>query len=447
MGLVKAAGEAVTKLLGDQWREYFYCDALSENVLMAKGKKRITANSSNTKGAENVITNGSVVVVNEGQAMLIVEQGAIVEFAAEAGAYTFNSKTESTIFYGGLGEGIKGSWETFKRRFTFGGDTGNDQRVYYVNTKEIFGNLFGTATPIPYRVVDRNIGLDMDTQIRCNGEYTYEIENPLLFYKNVCGNEPDCYTRDRLDRTMKAEFVSALQPALGQLSSQGIRFSEIINHTEDLAAAMNVALTKKWLDLRGIKVTSVAINPPSLPPEVQKKINELQTTATMRDPGMAAAHMVQAQATAMNTAAGNEGGAMMGFMGMNMAQMAGGMNANQLFQMSAQQPAAPTPAPAPVVPIKTAAPEVATNSWTCACGMVNTGKFCIECGASKPADGWTCACGAVNKGKFCPECGAKKPASEPLYRCDKCGWEPADPKNPPKFCPECGDRFDDSDIK
>ena len=447
MGLIKAAAETVDKLLGDQWREYFYCDALSDTVLMAKGQKRIGANSSNTRGADNVITNGSTIVVNEGQAMMIVEQGAIVEFAAEAGAYTFNSKTESTIFYGGLFEGIKGSWETFKRRFTFGGDVGNDQRVYYFKTNEVFGNLFGTATHIPYRVVDRNIGLDMDTQIRCNGEYTFKIWDPITFYKNVCGNEPDCYTRDRIEKTMKSEFISALQPALGQLSSQGIRFSEVINHTEDLAEAMNVALTKKWKEKRGIIVSSVSMNPPSLPPEIQKKLTDMQTSARLRDPGLAAAHMVEAQATAMNTAAGNEAGAMMGFMGMNMAQMAGGMNAGQLFQMSAQQPA-PAPAPvAPVAPIKTGAPEPAANSWTCACGMVNTGKFCIECGASKPADGWTCACGAVNKGKFCPECGAKKPASEPLYRCDKCGWEPADPKNPPKFCPECGDRFDDSDIK
>lgn len=451
MGLIKAAAESVKTLLADQWREYFYCDALSDNVLMVKGQKRIGPNSSNTKGADNIISNGAVIAVNEGQAMMIVEQGAIVEFAAEAGAYTFNSKTESSIFYGGLGEGIKGSWETFKRRFTFGGDTAMDQRVYFFKINEVFGNLFGTATPIPYRVVDRNIGLDMDTQIRCNGEYTFKIWDPMLFYKNVCGNEPECYTRDRLERTMKSEFVSALQPALGQLSSQGIRFSEIINHTEDLAAAMNVALTKKWKELRGIIVSSVSINPPSLPPEIQKKLTEMQTSARLRDPGLAAAHMVEAQATAMNTAAGNKGGAMMGFMGMNMAQAAGGMNANQLFQMSAQQPVA-APAPAvPVTPIKTGAPEPAAapapNSWTCACGMVNSGKFCTDCGASKPADGWTCACGAVNKGKFCPECGAKKPAAEPLYRCDKCGWEPADPKNPPKFCPECGDRFDDSDIK
>ena len=444
MGLIKAAAESVSRIFADQWREYFYCDAMPENVLMVKGKKRINANSSNTKGAENVITHGSTIVVNEGQCMMIVEQGAIVEFAAEAGAYTFDSKTEATIFYGGLGQGIKGSWETFKRRFTFGGDTGMDQRVYYFNLKEIMGNLYGTSSPIPYRVVDRNIGLDMDTQIRCNGEYSYKITDPILFYKNVCGNETESYTRDRLDRTMKAEFVTALQPALGKLSAQGIRFSEIISHTEDLAQAMNEALTKKWSGLRGISVASVAMNPPSLPPEIQKKLTDMQTSARLRDPGLAAAHMIEAQATAMNTAAGNEGGAMMGFMGMNMAQMAGGMNANQLFQMSAQQPAAPAPvapAPAPV------APAAAANSWTCACGMVNTGKFCTDCGASKPADGWTCACGAVNKGKFCPECGAKKPAAEPLYRCDKCGWEPADPKNPPKFCPECGDRFDDSDIK
>ena len=443
MGLIKAASESVSKILGDQWREYFYCDAISEDVLMVKGKKRIGSNSSNVKGADNIITNGSVVVVNEGQCMMIVEQGAIVEFAAEAGAYTFNSKTESTIFYGGLGEGIKGSWETFKRRFTFGGDTAMDQRVYYFNLKEIYGNRFGTPSPISYRVVDRNIGLDMETTLRCNGEYSYKITDPMLFYKNIAGNEPECYTRDRLDRTMKSEFVTALQPALGALSSKGIRPSDLINHTMELSEAVNEVLTKKWSGLRGISVVSVSVNSATIPQEDIDRMKELQTTAVYRNPGMAGAHMVAAQAEAMKTAAGNKGGAMMGFMGMNMAQAAGGMNAAQFFQMDAQQRAA---APAPAAPAPEAAAPAA-NSWTCACGATNTGKFCVECGASKPADGWTCACGAVNKGKFCPECGAKKPAGAPLYRCDKCGWEPADPKNPPKFCPECGDRFDENDIQ
>ena len=442
MGLIKTAIETFNSVQSEQWREFFYCDSMPENVLVKKGVKRTTSRTSNTKGTDNIITNGSVIVVNEGQCMMIVDQGAIVEFTAEPGEFTYNASTEPTIFYGELGANLKQTWEVMKRRFTFGADTAKDQRIYYFNLKEIMGNKFGTPTPIPFRIVDNNIGLDMDTSIRCNGLYSYKITNPMLFYKEICGNVTEDYTRDRMDQMLKAEFIDRLAPALGQISAKGIRYSEITLHSADLADAMNEQLSAKWSELRGISVVSVAMNPITLPDDVAEQIRTLQTTAVYRNPGMAGAAMVGAQAEAMKIAAGNEGGAMMGFMGMNMAQTAGGMNANQLFQMDAQQKAA-APAPAPAQ----AAAPAAANSWTCACGMVNTGKFCVECGASKPADGWTCACGAVNKGKFCPECGAKKPAAAPLYRCDKCGWEPADPKNPPKFCPECGDRFDDSDIQ
>ena len=444
MGLIQAAKGTISSILADQWAEYFYCDSMPDNVLVTKGKKRISGKSSNTKGSDNIITNGSVIVVNEGQCMMIVEQGAIVEFSAVAGAFTYNSKTEPSLFIGNLGENIKGTWEVMKRRFVFGADTGMDQRIYYFNLKEIMENKFGTPSPIPFRIVDNNIGLDMDTSIRCNGLYSYKITDPMLFYKNVCGNVSEDYTRDRMDSTLKTEFISHLQPALGDISAQGIRYSEITRHSTELADAMNAALSAKWSEKRGISVVSVSMNPLTLPDDVAEQIRTLQTTAVYRNPGMAGAAMVGAQAEAMKIAAGNQGGAMMGFMGMNMAQTAGGMNANQLFQMDAQQRAA---APAPAAPAAPAPAAPAANSWTCACGATNTGKFCVECGASKPADGWTCACGAVNKGKFCPECGAKKPAAAPLYRCDKCGWEPADPKNPPKFCPECGDRFDDNDIQ
>ena len=433
MGLIKAAFGAVSTVLADQWREYFYCDSMAENVLVTKGVKRISGKSSNTKGSDNVISNGAVIAVNEGQCMMIVEQGQIVEFAAEAGEFTWDSSTEPTIFYGGLGQGIKGSWETFKRRFTFGGDTAKDQRVYFFNIKEILGNKFGTPAPVPFRVVDRNIGLDVDISIRCNGEYSYKITDPMLFYKNVCGNETQDYTRDKVDGQQKSEFMTALQPAFAKISAMGIRYSALPGHTAELAEAMDDALTSKWSGLRGISVVSVGVNSATASKEDEDMIKELQKSAVFRNTNMAAAHMVQAQAEAMKAAAANENGAMMGFMGMNMAQAAGGMNANQLFQMAQQQPQQPAPAPA--------APQ---GGWQCKCGAVNTGKFCTECGASQ---GWVCSCGAVNKGKFCSECGAKKPASEPLYRCDKCGWEPEDPKNPPKFCPECGDRFDSNDIQ
>lgn len=431
MGLIKAALGSVSSVLADQWREYFYCDSMDANVLVSKGQKRIGSKSSNTKGSENIISNGAVIAVNEGQCMMIVEQGQIVEFSAEAGEFTWDASTESTIFYGGLGKGIKGSWENLKRRFTFGGDTGKDQRVYFFNLKEIMGNKFGTPSPVPFRVVDQNIGLDVDISIRCNGEYSYKLTDPMLFYKNVCGNVSSDFTREQLDSQLKSEFITALQPAFADISAAGIRYSALPGHTAELANAMNDALTTKWSGLRGISVVSVGINSATASDEDEEMIKELQKSAVFRNTNMAAAHMVQAQAEAMKAAAANENGAMMGFMGMNMAQQAGGINANALYQMGQnQQPAAP-----------------AANSWTCSCGAVNTGKFCAECGAPKPFDGWKCSCGAVNKGKFCIECGAKKPAGTHLYRCDKCGWEPADPKNPPRFCPECGDRFDEEDAK
>ena len=439
MGLIKAALGSVGSVLADQWKEYFYCDSMAANVLVTKGKKRTSSRSSNTKGSDNIISNGSVVAVNEGQCMMIVEQGKIVEFAAEAGEYTWNSSSEPTIFQGGL-EGLEGSWETLKRRFAFGGDTAKDQRVYFFNLKELVGNKYGTPAPIPFRVVDNNIGLDMDVSIRCNGEYSYKIADPMLFYKNVCGNVSQDYTRDQLDSQLKSEFLTALQPAFARISALGIRYSALPGHTMELAQAMNEVLSGKWGATRGLAIVAVGVNSVTASAEDEATIKELQKSAVFRNTNMAAAHMVQAQAEAMKTAAGNKNGAMMGFMGMNMAQSAGGFNANSLFQMG-QQPSA---APAPAAP---AAPAADANTWKCSCGAVNTGKFCMECGASKPADGWVCSCGAVNKGKFCSECGAKKPASEPLYRCDKCGWEPEDPRHPPKFCPECGDKFDDEDIR
>lgn len=433
MGLIKAALGSVSTVLADQWREYFYCDSMSENVLVVKGQKRTSSRSSNTKASDNIISNGSVVVVNEGQCMMIVDQGAIVEFTAEPGEFTWNSSSEPSIFYGGLGQGIKGSWELFKRRFTFGADTGKDQRVYYFNLKEIISNLYGTSNPVPFRLVDANIGLDMDVSVRCNGEYSYRITDPMLFYKNVCGNVTEMYTRQQLDSQLKSEFLTALQPALAKISSLGIRYYELSAHTEALAVAMDEALSEKWSALRGISVVSVSVNSVTIPPEDQKLIQNLQKAAVYRNASMAGAAMVDAQAEAMKSAAKNENGAMTAFMGMGMAQQAGGLNTNALFEMAQQQQ--------PQSPVQ---PEA--EGWVCKCGAKNSGKFCMECGSPKPEDdSWTCHCGSVNKGNFCPECGSKKPGG--LYRCSKCGWEPKDPKNPPKFCPQCGDKFDNSDMQ
>ncbi len=438
MGLIKAGIGALGGTLADQWKEFFYCDAIDKDILVVKGKKQISGRSSNTKGNDNIISNGSGIAVADGQCMMIVEQGKVVEVCAEPGEFTYDSSTEPSIFAGSLGQSIIDTFKTIGKRFTYGGDTGKDQRVYYFNTKEIIDNKFGTPTPIPFRVVDRNIGLDIDVSVRCSGIYSYKISNPLLFYTNVCGNVEYDYARGELDNQLKTEFISALQPAFSDLSEKELRPNAIPGHADELAEAMNGALTKKWSELRGISVVSIAMNPITLPEEDAELIKKAQHAAIMRDPSMAAATLVGAQADAMKAAASNEAGAMTGFMGMGMAMNAGGTNVQNLFSMGEerrQQEKAAAPAPS------------AEGGWKCSCGAVNTGKFCVECGSPKPTDGWKCACGAVNKGKFCPECGAKKPAGAPLYRCDKCGFEPEDPKNPPKFCPECGDRFDEGDIK
>ena len=446
MGLIKAGIGALGSTLADQWKEFFYCEAMPKEVLVTKGRKQISGRSSNTKGSDNIISNGSGIAVADGQCMMIVEQGKIVEVCAEPGQYTYDTSSEPSIFSGNLSESIKESFRTLGKRFTFGGDTAKDQRVYYFNTKELIDNKFGTPNPIPFRVVDSKIGLDVDVSVRCSGVYSYKMADPLLFYTNVCGNVSEEYTRDELDGQLKTEFISALQPAFGRLSDLEMRPNQIVSHNTELENAMNAALSEKWGALRGLQVVSIALGSVTLPDEDAEMIKTLQRSAVMRDPTMAAATLVGAQADAMKTAAGNSAGAMTGFMGMGMAMNAGGgMNAQNLYAMGQQQPVQPQQPQQPAQPAP-AAP--AADAWTCSCGATVTGKFCTECGSPRPAqNGWVCSCGAVNKGKFCSECGAKKPESAPLYRCDECGWEPEDPAHPPKFCPECGDPFNDNDRK
>ncbi len=429
MGLISAALAAGGGVLADQWKEYFYCDAIDADVLMTRGMKRTSGRGgSNNRGEDNVISNGSVVAVNDGQCMIITDQGEIVEVCAEPGEFVYDTSKEPSIFAGKLGSSIIESFKTFGRRFTFAGQAAREQRVYYFNTKEIIGNKYGTASPVPFRVVDQNIGLDVDIAIRCNGEYSYHMADPILFYKNVCGNVTTEYNREEIDSQLKSELLTALQPAFARISEMGIRYSAVVAHTAELADALNAELSKKWRELRGIEIVSFGVNSLKASAEDEAMIKELQRNATLRNPNMAAAHLVGAQAAAMQSAAANENaGPMMAFAGMNMANMAGGMNAGQLFQMGQQQgypqqqggipPGAnqntvgmqPTPAPQPQP-----APAAA-GGWVCPkCGAQNQGKFCTECGEKKPEapaqKGWFCPeCGHQNEGKFCTECGTARP--------------------------------------
>lgn len=476
MGLMKAAKDAVSTMMSDQWREYFYCDTLSNDILAVKGQKKVTdGRNSNRKGIDNIISNGSIIAVNEGQCMLIVEQGEIVEFCGDAGEFVYDASTEPSLFYGSLGESVAGTFRNIGRRFSFGGSTARDQRIYYINTKEIMSNLFGTATPIPFRVIDENIALDMEAGLRCNGQYSFKITDPLIFYKNICGNVTDDYNRSELQGQMKSELITALQPAFARLSGMGIRYSALAAHSMEISRALREELSSLWGELRGIEVVTVSINSATLSEKDAEYITSLQKEAAYSSDKMARAMWNKARAEALVGASQNDGGAFVGFMGMNMADAMGrtmdmtqqnqggerfagpggmmgaaaavgagfGMNANQaagaMPGMNEGQGAAGMAGgqvqQAPVL------------GWSCSCGQTdNRGKFCSNCGQKKPEEaGWTCSCGTVNKGKFCMECGQKRPEGAPIYKCDKCGWEPEDPAHPPKFCPECGDSFDEND--
>ncbi len=441
MGLIKAALGSAGGVLADQWKDYFYCESLPADVLVVKGAKRASGRSSNTKGSDNIISNGSIVNVADGQCMLIVESGKVVDLCAEPGEYTYDTGTEPSLFAGNLSENIKAVFQEVGKRFTFGGEAPKDQRIYYFNTKEIMGNKYGTPNPVPFRVVDERAGIDIDIGLRCFGEYSYRIVNPMLFYKNVTGNVTDAFTRQQIESQLRTEFLTKLQPAFAKMSAMGIRYSAIPGHTTELSDALREQLAASWGSRLGIEVAVVGVSSLRANEEDEQMIKDMQRTAAYTDPKLAMAYMVGSKGQAMRDAANNAGGAAVGFMGMNMA---GGMNdgtMQTLYQMNQQQQAAqPTPAPAPVQ-------KPAGNTWTCKCGTENAGKFCLECGSPKPVvDSWTCQCGAVNKGKFCPECGAKKPAGIPQYKCDKCGWEPEKGATPPKFCPECGDPFDQGDL-
>ena len=437
MGLIRAALKSAGGVFADQWKEYFYCDALNADTLVVKGQKRMGRRSANRKGSDNIITNGSVIAVADGQCMILVDQGRVAEVCAEPGEFIYDSSTEPTVFCGDLAQGLADTFEMIGKRFTFGGEPPKDQRVYYVNIKEITGNKYGTANPVPFRVVDQNIGLDLDIAIRCFGEYSYRISDPILFYTNVCGNVADAYTRMELDSQLKSELQTALQPAFARISGMGIRYSALPGHTMELADALNEVLSSKWRELRGLEIVSFGVSSVKASEEDEAMMKELQRNATFRDPEWPLARP-QLWGRRRGTEASPD---------VFWGSAAPGQKLSPWLHSPGREGAGSSRACRRVPGL--GSPRQA-DTWVCSCGATVSGNFCGECGKKRPEPqqaGWTCpSCGTVNQGKFCQECGARKPSGVPLYRCDKCGWQPEDPMHPPKFCPECGDPFDDNDI-
>ena len=405
MGLISAGLGAIGGVLADQWKEYFYCEAMDKDVLMTKGVKHTSGRSTNTKGSDNIITNGSGIAVADGQAMIIVDDGKVVEFCAEPGRFTWDASSEPSIFTGNLWQSIKDTFKVLGKRFAYGGDTGKDQRIYYFNTKELIDNKFGTQNPIPFRIVDQRANVDLELSVRCAGVYSYRIADPILFYAKVMGNVRSEYRREEIDLQLKSEFISALQPAFAKLSAMQLRPSEIIAHNTELEQAMNEVLSQKWGELRGLEVVSVALSTVTMPEEDQERLKMLQTAATLSNPNLGAGYMTASLGSALNTAAANENGAMAGLMGVGMGMnMGGGQIANMYAagQQYNQQPQ-----------YQQQAQQQAANAWICpVCGNQNNGNFCPQCGAKKPEvkPGWICPnCGTANTTNFCAQCGTKRP--------------------------------------
>ena len=294
MGLIKAITGAAGGVLADQWKEFFYCDSLGADVLCKRGQKKVSGRSSNTKGDESIISNGSIISVADGQCMMIVEQGKVVEVCAEPGEFKWDSSTEPSIFTGSFGQSLAETFKNIGKRFTFGGEAPKDQRVYYFNTKELIGNKYGTASPVPFRVVDQRAGIDIDISVRCFGEYSYKIVDPIIFYTNVCSNVAEEYTRDNLDSQLRSELLTALQPAFARISEMGVRYSSVPGHTTELSELLKNELSSKWKAARGIEIQNVGVSSIKAEEDDEKMLKELQKNTAYTDPTRAAAALVGA---------------------------------------------------------------------------------------------------------------------------------------------------------
>lgn len=455
MGLIKMFTSAVGSTFADQVVEYFRCEDMSTKILCQPAtlvKRGKTVNN----GTEGVISNGSRFDVAVNQAALLIENGRVHDFVIgtqeTAGQYKYDSTVSPSLLGGGWGD-LGASIKEIGRRFTAGGQAMNTMRLIYINLRPLPGNKIGFGK-IPFRDGEMNLTLNAQG----HGQYELQIVNPMNFYENVVQNVNKVLTVDSPDGVavlgqLKADMTPKFQKALTRISAQKIPYDQLGLYPDELAEAMNAELEEKWAT-KGVKITSLAIEL-NVDEESKQRIAKFQEAKTVgSDPSMLYAMDRMSINKAREAAASNANGVMAGFMGMGMAggMMGQPMDATmyqQQMQQNMMNQQAAQAAPQQAAPQQAAPAAAPADGWTCACGTTNTGKFCANCGSPKPEQpvGWTCSCGAVNKGKFCAECGKPKPASEPLYKCDKCGWEPEDPKNPPKFCPECGDPFNDNDIQ
>lgn len=408
MGLIKAVSESAFSYIHDMWEDYIYCDAMDRTVLVKKGHARSSAGVGK-KANDNVITEGSRIAVNAGQMLIVVENGRIIDFTAEQGGYMYYSQTEPSLFCGEFGENIKTTFEQLKTRFSFGGQASNDQRVYFINTKEIMNNRFGFGN-VPYREAEFN----MTIHLKGYGTYSFKIVDPLLFYSNVSGNVSEAFKTEQIEALLKSEMQHAMLPVFAKLAKEKICYDALALKIDDFMLALKEELSSEWKNKRGIEIQSVAFHSISPDEESVDKIRELQESRVYSDnKAMLGARVGAAQANAMEAAAENPSGAVNGFMGLHMAQQAGGVNVSEFLKEDTMKtPMTQKNAAKKSEPVSKAADSTDKNQWICSCGMVNYMAFCPQCGLKRPEKKVCQSCGYEVTGNlsiynFCPKCGQK----------------------------------------
>ncbi|MDO5425822.1 MAG: SPFH domain-containing protein [Eubacteriales bacterium] len=409
MGIIKAAVNSVKGALGDQWLKAVEPKGMGDRTVFVKG---VTPNGNDT------IANGSVIHVYDNQFMMLVDGGRIIDYTAEPGYFQVDNSSMPSMFSGGFRDALNDTFE----RFSFGGGTPKNQKVYYINLQEVKGIRFGTRNPINYFDNFYNAELFL----RAHGTYSIRITDPMKFYAEAVPKNKNIVDIDEINEQYLTEFLDALQSTVNQMAADGVRISFLTSKSRELSKCMADTLDEEWREARGMEIQSVGIASISYDQESQKLINMRNKGAMMADPSIREGYVQAAVAGGLEAAGSNPNGSMAGFMGMGAGMQAadgfmGNASAVNMKQMQMQQEAA-----------KEAAARQEAGAWTCSCGASNTGKFCQECGAPKPAPAgsWTCACGTVNTGKFCQECGKPRPSEE--WTCT-CGTV-----NKGKFCQECG---------
>ena len=416
-GAIGAASGAFNTTTQNAWVDYFESGDMSNGIIMKRGNKIVGKNSMNKGGDDNIITSGSGIDVQENQCMILVENGAIVDFCAEPGRYRFDSSTAPSLMSGN-NKGLKALAASFGSQFLAGGQRTSTQRVYYINLGEIQGFKWGSGNiNFDHWETDWNTGKPcwhIATTLMGNGVYSIQVTDPAKFYSVLgaakAGADGDgLVTRQDIEPQIKTEAIAAIRQGVGRLSGRRIGYQEIAAHEFDLTQEVDRILDQSWEE-RGISIFKIAIGMMDADDKSKEQITRYQETkGYATDPSMLGAYMGIGNTQAMQAAAANTNGAVNAFAAMGMGGSVGmGTQINQLMQSGAQQ-----------------------QAMTAQAQQIKEAQ----------AGGWTCTCGQYNTGNFCQNCGTKRPEAAPAAFCPNCGNKFEDPANLPKFCPNCGTKL------